>query len=202
MKYAIISGSHRKNSQSLKAGKYISKQIEEKGNKTFLLDLSESALPQWDESFWDNDPKWESIWQPVARELESADALIVVSPEYHGMSPAALKNFFLFASKNEIGHKPGLIVGVSSGMGGAYPVAELRMSSYKNSRICYIPEHIILRNAEHLLNDITEEKFKMEDMYMRGRIAYVLQILEEYAKALQQVRGSGVFDYKNYPNGM
>jgi hypothetical protein len=39
-----------------------------------------------------------------------------------------------------------LIIAVSGGAGGgAYPVAELRMSSYKNSRICYLPEHLIVR---------------------------------------------------------
>ena len=67
------------------------------------------------------------------------------------MVPAGLKNFFLCFGRNELAHKPGLIVGVSSADGGVYPVAELRMSSYKNSRICYIPEQLIVRNVESVL---------------------------------------------------
>lgn len=202
MKYSIICGSHRPNSQSLKTAKYIEKILLEQGNTTYLLDLSDGQLPQWDESFWNADPKWEKIWAPVANQLKSSDALVVISPEYHGMASAALKNFFLFAGKDEIGHKPGLIVAVSSGMGGSYPVAELRMSSYKNTRICYLPEHLILRNSEHILNEKTEEKFLEEDRYMRERIGYTLNLLQEYARALKLVRESGVVDYTKFPNGM
>ena len=45
--------------------------------------------------------------------------------------PAGLKNFFLLFGQNELGQKPALMVTVSSGDGGAYLVAELRMSTYK-----------------------------------------------------------------------
>ena len=40
-------------------------------------------------------------------------------------------------------HKPGLIVTVSAGLGGSYPVTELRISSHKNTRLCYIPDHVL-----------------------------------------------------------
>ena len=73
---------------------------------------------------------------------------MVIAPEWHGQVPAGLKNFFLICGRAEVGHKPALITTVSSGDGGAYPVAELRMSSYKNNRICYIPEQLIIRNVE------------------------------------------------------
>ncbi len=71
-----------------------------------------------------------------------------VSARMRSSVPAGLKNFFLMFSRFELGHKPAMIVAVSSGDGGAYPVAELRMSSYKNNRICYIPEQLNLRNVE------------------------------------------------------
>ena len=32
-------------------------------------------------------------------------------------------------------------------------VAELRASSYKNNRLCYIPENLIVRNVGSVLND-------------------------------------------------
>ena len=51
--------------------------------------------------------------------------MAVVSPEWNGMVPSMLTNFFLLCSNNELAHKPGLLVGVSSGTGGSYPVAEL-----------------------------------------------------------------------------
>jgi hypothetical protein len=116
------------------------------------------------------------------------------------MVPSGLKNLFLLCNKQELSHKPGLIVSVSSGHGGAYPVAELRMSSYKNTQFCYIPEHVIVRRAEELLNG--GEDAAKEDLYVRQRLRHAVGLLEQYALALRQVRQSGAADYKKYPYGM
>jgi hypothetical protein len=104
--------------------------------------------------------------------------------------------------KGELAHKPALIVTVSSGDGGAYPVAELRMSSYKNNRICYIPEHVIVRNVESVLNDNEADNNPVTDQYFRGRFAYALGILREYAVAMRQVRASGATSLNVFKNGM
>ena len=126
----------------------------------------------------------------------------MVTPEWHGQVPAALKNFFLLFGKNELGHKPALIVSVSSGDGGAYPVAELRMSSYKNSRICYIPEQVIIRHVEKVLNDDQQANDARSDPYIRERLQWALTILKQYAIALKQVRDSGVTVSDKFKNGM
>jgi azobenzene reductase len=89
---------------------------------------------------------------------------------------------------------------VSSGRGGSYPVAELRMSSYKNTRINWIPEHMIVRNAEQVLNG--PQSISEEDEFTRSRLGYCLRVLKEYGKALKIVRDSGVLDYKTHPNGL
>jgi hypothetical protein len=103
----------------------------------------------------------------------------------------------------EIGHKPGLIVTVSASRGGSYPVAELRMSGTKNNRLCWIPEHVIIHHAEQNLNapDGSADLGK-EDALQRKRLRYALRLLEEYGKALKQVRGSGAVDHKTFPSGM
>ena len=151
---------------------------------------------------WEGDAKWTELLSPIREELASSDAFVVISPEWHGQVPAGLKNFFLLFGKNELGHKPALIVSVSSGDGGAYPVAELRMSSYKNNRLCYIPEQIIVRNVEKVLNDNTEDNDNRSDSYYKERIPWALNILKEYANALEQVRNSGVTQSDTFGNGM
>ena len=156
----------------------------------------------WEESIWDDDPAWKVRLDPVARELKQSDGFVVIAPEYQGMVPAGLKNFFLCFGRNELAHKPGLLVGVSSADGGAYPVAELRMSSYKNSRICYLPEHLIVRNVEKVLNEDPRDNDPGADPYFRERIDWVLHQLQQYAIALRQVRESGVTDMSVYRNGM
>ena len=204
MKIGIISGSHRKKSQSRKVADFMAERMIQMGQeiKPWLLDLAEANFPMWDEGVWSGEEKWKKIWSPVAQELSSCDGFVVISPEWSGMATPALKNFFLLASSRELGHKPGLIVTVSSGMGGSFPVNEIRTSGYKNTRICYLPEHLVIRNVEKLLNVVHDTDVTPDDQYIRGRIDYAIRLLAEYAKGLKMVRDSGQVDHKTYPNGM
>ena len=115
------------------------------------------------------------------------------------MVPAALKNLLLLCS-TELTHKPALIVALSSGMGGAYPVAELRANSCKDTKVCYIPEVVIIRQVQLTLNGpVAENNY---DLVTRQRLGYSLKLLAEYSKALALVRESGVVDIVNFPYGM
>jgi azobenzene reductase len=202
MHIVLISGSHRRNSQSLRIAQYLSLRLRlvEPSLTNDIIELKENPLPLWDESMWESGSSLNNQWQPYAKRLQAADGLVVISPEWSGMVPSGLKNFFLYCSPKDIGHKPGLIVAVSSSHGGAYPVNELRTSSYKNTMLCYIPEHLIVRNAEKIfVGDTAVDK---EDEYMRGRADYTLKILIAYTQGLKSVRDSGVTVDKKYPFGM
>ncbi len=201
MNLSIVSGSHRLNSNSRKIAEFISVLAQSKSlfSKTHIHDCATLNLPMWDEGVWNGEQKWKDVWAPVAAELQATDAIVLVAPEWGGMVPPALKNFLLLCRNNELGHKPALIVGVSSGMGGAYPIAELRMSGYKNNRMLYIPDHLIIRDATNLLNG--SESTNPIDQDVRARVEYSCNVLCEYAKAMKHVRASGVIDYKKYPYG-
>lgn len=202
MKITIICGSHREEAQSLKVAAVIKQMLEESGIESVgMVSLAKNPLPLWDMGVWEGDEKWQKLLDPIREELTSSDGFVVVSPEWHGQVPAGLKNFFLLFNKDQLGHKPALIVAVSSGDGGAYPVAELRMSSYKNNRLCYIPEQIIIRDVENVLNEGSNANQK-SDKYYRERLPWALNILKEYASALQQVRQSGVTRTETFNNGM
>lgn len=205
MKFGIIVGSMQNDSNSGKVGRYAAQQLEQQGHSSYTLDLGEQPLPMWDNSIWQGDEDWKAILKPISAELEDCDGFVVISPEYNGMVPSALKNFFLCFGKEVLGHKPGYIISVSASIGGTYPIAELRMSSYKNCRLCYIPEHTIVRNAGDILNGSSENDPNNNpdsDPFYRSQIGYCLSLLVEYSKALEQVRQSGVIDYKTYSNGM
>ena len=203
MKISIISGSHRNPSQSEKVARHVETTLRDKKNTdTWLYTLADNPLPLWDQSLWEDNPEWNQRLAPIRAELSAADGFVIVTPEWHGQVPAGLKNFFLLCNRFEVGHKPALIVAVSSADGGAYPVAELRMSSYKNNRICYIPEQVIVRNVEKVLNDNAADNNASADEYFRGRILWTLGVLKEYAVAMKQVRASGNVISKAYGNGM
>ena len=202
MKITIISGSHRRQAQSLKVAEFIRGQLREKGVEASVLSLSGNPLPLWDEGVWEGDPAWHQRLAPWREQLAASDGFVVISPEWHGQVPAGLKNFFLLFGRAELGHKPALIVAVSSGDGGAYPVAELRMSSYKNNRLCYIPEQVIVRHVEQVLNAAMEDNDMRSDKFYRQRISWALDILRQYAVALKGVRESGVAESDQFRNGM
>lgn len=203
MKITIISGSHREQAQSLKVARHIKAELDAgMVEETALISLAGNPLPLWDTGVWEGEERWNRQLDPIRNELAASDAFVVVTPEWHGQVPAGLKNFFLLFGKNELGHKPAMIVAVSSADGGAYPVAELRMSSYKNSRLCYIPEHVIVRNVERVLNDDPGENNPDADAYFRARIRWALGILREYGTALRLVRDSGATRSEQFRNGM
>ena len=95
-----------------------------------------------------------------------------------------------------------MIVSVTSSLtNGAYPIMELRGSSYKNAKQIYIPDHVIVRDAEKaLLGDVPTNS---NDEYLRKRIDYSLSMLGEYEKALKLMRENFTgLSHKDYPFGM
>ena len=202
MQIAIIVGSHRKDSQSAKVARFLASQLTSLGDHScWICDLGKDPLPLWDEEIGSDAPQWSGL-KALTEKIDAADAFIIIAPEWHGMVPAALKNFFLVCSGASFAHKPALPVGVSVGPGGTYPINELRTSSYKNNRLCYLPEHLIVRNCMVVMNEDASENDESEHSYISERSLYCMRQLIAYADALAQVRASGAADLTPYPNGM
>ena len=204
MNITIVSGSHRKISQSIKIAKAIKSAFKplEDCDKADIFDLADNPLPLWHEDIRKAGKQSKSLLESISKKLAYSDAFIIISPEWHGMVPAGLKNFFLMWGNGELAHKPALIVTVSSGDGGSYPVAELRMSSYKNNRICFLPEHLIIRNVESVFNDNEQENSLSVEQYFKDRLDYCLKQLLTYGEAFKQIRDSDTISLEKYKSGM
>ena len=198
LKLVVLAGSSQPSSQSAKVAAYLRGRLLQLGHcaaaDLSLIDLGATPLPLWPAE----DPG--GVWSDCATLLREADGVVLVSPEWHGMASPALKNFFVYAGRRELGHKPGLLVGVSAGQGGAYPLSELRASSYKNCRLCYLPEHLIVRGVEKVLN--SPAAVGEDDQRLHARIDYELDILHKYAHALRPVRASIDMSNPAFANGM
>ena len=200
MQIAIVSGSHRPSSESERIARFVAEEVSVQGEVPHLISLAGNPFPLWDEERWQVSTRWDAVWSPTSAALQASQAFIFVVPEWGGMVPPALKNFFLLCQSGELAHKPALIISVSSGVNGAYPIAELRASSYKNTRICYLPEQVIVRSCQKAL--LEEEASNPSDLQLRERIIYSIRLLREYGAALERVRGSGVVDLTRFPFGM
>ena len=199
MKISIISASHRINSQSKKISVFIQGNLFKITSKldTDILDLADAGLPLWSPEKKDGKGIWGENWNSISSNLIESDGFVLVVPEYGGMATPAAKNIFLLCGNGELAHKPGLIVSISSGTGGAYPISELRSSSYKNTHIMWIPENIIIRNVEEF-NPGAHGK-NIPD-WLDNRIDYVLKLFLTYASSMKPIRE--IINRKDFGNGM
>ncbi|MDF3932172.1 NADPH-dependent FMN reductase [Pseudomonas citronellolis] len=192
----LIAGSSQHPSQSAKVAHYLAGRLRalDLCGEPHVVDLGRTPLPLWPA------PIENAAWVEQSAQLERADALVVLTPEWHGMACPALKNLFLYAGYRELAHKPALLVGVSGGLGGAYPLSELRASSYKNSRICYLPEQLVIRQVDRVMNGAQAESD--DDLRIRRRADWSLRVLAEYARAMAGLRERIELEHSDFHNGM
>jgi len=199
MKIGIIIGSSRKNSQSERIGYFLNDLISkiDEQIECEMFKISELDVPLWNEGMWEKESNIKTLWKPINDKLKTCDSFIVISPEWAGMATPHLKNFLLMANEGSLDYKSALLVGISSGMGGAYPIAELRMSGYKNNHIWWMPEHLIFRFVENLFNGENSEI----DNELTKRSEAVLKLLINTTKAMKPVI-ENIGDLKDFPYGM
>lgn len=191
MNILIISASPRATSNSIKVSQRIGGLFETRGGVTLdVLDLSEDAPCAWSEAFYDANSSEAREWQACSERLQAADGFVIVAPEYGGMAPPQLMNLLLKCGLAETGHKPALLVGVSSGMGGVYPIAQLRQFGFKNSFLCMLPFNVIVRQADRAFLGHPDES--AADTANDKRLAHGCELLVAYAGALASVRKSGI----------
>ena len=196
----VVSGSNRQESESGRIGALLSASLETMDGVTQVdhMNLREVDLPLWNESKRSDGDVWKEKWHPISHRLQHADGLLVVCPEWGGMAPPQLKNFLLLCDAGELAHKPGMLVGISASQGGAYVIAELRMSGYKNNQILWLPDHLIIRNVRDFSMTETSDGAQAN---LLQRLDYSLRLLISYARACRPIRETLV-DPETFPYGM
>ena len=199
MKISLISTSHREKSQSVRVSTILENVILKINKKIncYKLDMYKSKIPLWTSNRKENIKFWEKDFKNISNELATSDGFIMIVPEYGGMATPNSKNMFLLFNNGELFHKPGLIVSISSGNGGSYPISELRSSSYKNSHIMWIPENIIIRNVEQFSPGKHGE---LIPTWIDNRIKYSCDLLLKYSEYLKPIQK--YINRKDFSNGM
>jgi chromate reductase len=122
---AVIVGSMRRESINLRFAKALAR-LAEPTLQFRLVDLAD--VPLYNEDLWQQPP--EGVLR-LKREVDAADAVLFVTPEYNRSIPAVVKNVVDWGSRpygqNSWAGKPGAIVGTSPGaIGTAVAQAQLR----------------------------------------------------------------------------
>lgn len=186
MKLLIISASQRAGSQSAKVGRYIAESSFLSPHAMGYASIHHLELCQFNLPFWDGEEDNKGKhWPEIMQRVDEADALVLITPEWGGMASPLLKNFLLMCTREETAHKPALLISVSSGIGGTYPIVEVKMNALKNNKLVPIPDHLIIRNVSNVLNAVPEGE---RDIALRERVQYSLYMLHQYAQALAPIR--------------
>ncbi len=178
---AVVAASPREGSQSGRVSQVCGRALERSGVRATVIDLARLSLPQ---AGVEDPASVTGDWPGVAASLHACDGLVFVVPEWGGMAPPAAKNLLLLCDDRQLAHKPLLLVGVSAGQGGVYPLAELRMASFKNTFALWMPVQVLLRSVgQALANDLAPAADAQERRLSEGLAALV-----EYARALRPAR--------------
>ena len=87
MKITILAGSVRKERQSFGLASYLQVQLQKRGIQVGLIDLAKTPLPIFGQEGSD-----QSNVKSIGDQLRQSNALILVTPEYHGSFSGVLKN--------------------------------------------------------------------------------------------------------------
>lgn len=151
MNINIISGTNRPGSRTLQVAKKIQELFLRQKVNADIIDLQSLPLNELTGAeYWQNQPpRLLSAVEQVAR----ADGLVVVTPEYNGSIPGALKYFidhWKFPDCFE--YRPVAFVGLGGRFGGLRPVEHLQQILGYRSAFIY-PDRVFLMNAPNIIKD-------------------------------------------------
>jgi NAD(P)H-dependent FMN reductase len=161
MKITIVSGSPRKESITVRVAKYLLKHFEEKypGHEIQFVNLQEHQIP-FVEKVWSTVNDVPQEFKALAEKIYSADAFVIVTPEYNGSMSAAARNLFdHFPKQNK---KVFGIVTASDGVMGG-----IRAAVSMQNQICAwfgipCPQMLVVGNMSQKFDadgNLLEEKF-------------------------------------------
>lgn len=123
MKIVILSGSPRKESLTRRIALHMEQVLMQTEYQTELIDLSKWNVPPV-QTVWQSPAAAPAEFQPLAESMESADAYLLVTPEYNGSYSPALKNLLDHFPKRS--RKPfGLVTASPGAMGGMRAAQQL-----------------------------------------------------------------------------
>ena len=182
MKTAIILGSVRLNRQSAKVASYLARRVRELSEaEVDLMDLKDYGFPVMEE-------RLRMLKEPVpglqgfSDRLMQADGIMIVSPEYNGSYPGALKNLLDYF-KAEYQKKVFALVTVSSGQWGG-----INASHHLESWVTHVKGYL---SPYKLMVPFVEELFDPDGLPLNPSfVRQADQVIEEWLWLTQTVAQS------------
>lgn len=188
LRVLVLYGSVRTARQGIRAARFITAKLAERGHDATLVDPVDYALPMLDRMYKEY-PKGEAPppMEELAEMIRGADAFVIVSGEYNHSIPPALSNL-LDHFLEEWFFRPSGIVCYSAGMfGGVRAAMQLR------AMLCELgmPSIPSLQPVPRVGQAFAEDGTPTDEAW-HGRVKKFLDELEWYAEALKAQRARGL----------
>lgn len=177
LRIPVLAGSVRRGRQSINVARFACDRLARAGIEAPLLDLAEIDLPIMEERLHMRDDPPPGLVE-FAQAISEADAVVVVSPEYHGSIPGVLKNALDYL-RGEWERTPVGIVTVSAGgFGGVQVHNHLQLLFL---RLKAVP--VAAMAVSHVAGSFDPGDAGPEERYEKG-FAQLAATLRWYAEAL------------------
>jgi NAD(P)H-dependent FMN reductase len=146
----IVNGTNRPGSNTRKVTAQVEKIYSALGVKAQLLDLAELPQEIFSPSSYEDKP---ASFKSFTDAVLAADGIVIVTPEYNGGLPGALKYFIdMLPFPESFEGRPVCFVGLAAGVWGALrPVEQLQaIFAYRNAHI--LPERVFMPNIDQVLD--------------------------------------------------
>lgn len=160
----VLSGTNRPDSNTRRVAGHLSDLYSELKIRHELLDLARLPAGLFEPASYGEKP---AAFRPFAEAVLSASGLHVVTPEYNGGMPGALKYFIdLLKFPESFERKPVCFTGLAAGMWGALrPVEQLQaIFAYRNAHL--FPERVFIPGIGGQL----DAQGRLQDAELIGRL--------------------------------
>lgn len=182
MKIVILSGSSRKNSHTLGLAQAIEQQITKLGQEVELLDVIDLQLPPANPEFH-KDPLLHTDKKVVslAKKLNAADAIVLLSPVYHNSYSGTLKTALDNMAITQFKGKP-VALGSNGGDRTSQVVDHLRIVARGLNAIA-IPTQVCVQEEDF---KETKKGFELHDEKLKARLERLVNELVDITTKLKK----------------
>lgn len=177
MKIAAVGGSLRPHSYTYQILHLALKELESQGARTELVDLRQLQLPFCDGRF--DYPDYPDV-AALRGVIQTSQALILATPEYHGNISGVLKNALDLLDEEQIKNKVIGLIGVMGGGLSTNAVNTLRLVC-RQLHGWVIPEQLLIPYAEENFDVLGQ----LKDPILEERLKQMMASLIEFAHKLR-----------------
>lgn len=162
----IVAGTNRLGSVTGKVARTVLEIYTDEGRESQLIDLAEVPHHCWGGQLYGDDKELKPAeLRPFIDAVESANGLVIVSPEYNGGIPGALKLFIDLLPNRDTNlvAKPVCFIGVAAGeWGGLRPIEQLE-TVFLYRKAFVDPERVFIRSYQDVIGpngEITDSRLE------------------------------------------